>query len=106
MRAVNLIPSDQRRTVSAAGRSGGGAYAVLAVLGGFAILAFLYGQAHRQVSDRTSRVASLTSTSPPPAAEHRRAATLTALPYQSPSRETAGPVCTPIPMRNGVSPRV
>ena len=58
MRAVNLIPSDQRRTVSAAGRSGGGAYAVLAVLGGFAILAFLYGQAHRQVSDRTSRVAS------------------------------------------------
>ena len=61
MRAVNLIPSDQRRTVSAAGRSGGGAYAVLAVLGGFAILAFLYGQAHRQVSDRTSRVASLTA---------------------------------------------
>jgi Tfp pilus assembly protein PilN len=61
MRAVNLIPSDQRRTVSAAGRSGGGAYAVLAVLGGFAILAFLYGQAHRQVSDRTSRAASLTA---------------------------------------------
>ena len=61
MRAVNLIPSDQRRTVSAAGRSGGGVYAVLAVLAGFAILAFLYGQAHRQVSDRTSRAASLTA---------------------------------------------
>ena len=29
MRAVNLIPQDQRGTVSAAGRSGGGAYAVL-----------------------------------------------------------------------------
>jgi len=61
MRAVNLIPSDQRRTVSAAGRSGGGAYAVLVVLGGFALLAFLYGQAHRQVSDRTSRAALLTA---------------------------------------------
>src|SRR5690242_1240135 len=61
MRAVNLIPSDQRRTVSAAGRSGGGAYAVLVVLGGFALLAFLYGQAHRQVSDRTSRAAALTA---------------------------------------------
>jgi Tfp pilus assembly protein PilN len=61
MRAVNLIPSDQRRTVSAAGRSGGGAYAVLVVLGGFALLAFLYGQAHRQISDRTSRAASLSA---------------------------------------------
>jgi len=33
-----------------------------------------------------SRAALLTSTSPPPAAEHSRAATLTPLPYQSPSR--------------------
>ena len=78
MRAVNLIPSDQRRTVSAAGRSGGGAYAVLAVLGGFAILAFLYGQAHRQVSDRTSRAASLSAR-----AQQAQAAAAQLAPYTS-----------------------
>ena len=78
MRAVNLIPSDQRRTVSAAGRSGGGAYAVLTVLGGFAILAFLYGQAHRQVSDRTSRAASLTAR-----AQQAQAAAAQLAPYTS-----------------------
>jgi len=78
MRAVNLIPSDQRRTVSAAGRSGGGAYAVLAVLGGFAILAFLYGQAHRQVADRTSRAASLTAR-----AQQAQAAVAQLAPYTS-----------------------
>jgi Tfp pilus assembly protein PilN len=60
MRAVNLIPSDGR-TGSAPGarRSGGGAYAVLAVLGGLAILAFLYGIAHHQVSSRRAQVATL-----------------------------------------------
>ncbi|TMK99662.1 MAG: hypothetical protein E6G34_03810 [Actinobacteria bacterium] len=78
MRAVNLIPSDQRRAVSAAGRSGGGAYAVLAVLGGFAILAFLYGQAHRQVSDRTSRATSLTAR-----AQRAQAAAAQLAPYTS-----------------------
>jgi Tfp pilus assembly protein PilN len=78
MRAVNLIPSDQRRTVSAAGRSGGGAYAVLTVLGGFAILAFLYGQAHRQVSDRTSRAASLAAR-----AQQAQAAAAQLAPYTS-----------------------
>ena len=44
MRAVNLIPSEQRASGSVgAGRSQGGAYAVLALLGGIAILALLYG---------------------------------------------------------------
>src|SRR5207244_10562375 len=61
MRAVNLIPADQRGTVSAAGRSGGGAYAVLGVLGGLAILAVLYGVAHRQVSSRQAKAASLSA---------------------------------------------
>jgi hypothetical protein len=41
------------------------------------------------------RVASLTSTSPPGATAHRRAATFTVRPYQSPSRSTASPLCTP-----------
>ena len=60
MRAVNLIPSDQRAGAGGlAGRSGGGAYAVLALVGGLALLALLYGLAHRQVSSRRSQLASL-----------------------------------------------
>jgi hypothetical protein len=61
MRAVNLIPSDQRSAVSAAGRSGGGAYGVLGILGGLAILAFMYGMATRQVSSRKAKAASLSA---------------------------------------------
>lgn len=61
MRAVNLIPQDQRGTVSAAGRSGGGAYAVLAVVGGLALLAFLYGMAKNEVSSNKSKAADLTA---------------------------------------------
>lgn len=62
MRAVNLIPSDSRGgSSSAPSRSGGGAYAVLGVLGGLALLALLYGMAHRQVSSRRAQAASLTA---------------------------------------------
>jgi Tfp pilus assembly protein PilN len=62
MRAVNLIPSESRSGAApGAGRSGGGAYAVLGVLGGLAILALLYGIAHHQVSSRRSQAASLTA---------------------------------------------
>jgi hypothetical protein len=60
VRAVNLIPDDQRAGAGgAAGRSDGAAYAVLALVGGFALLALLYGLAHRQVSSRRAQVASL-----------------------------------------------
>jgi len=62
MRAVNLIPSESRSgPTPGAGRSGGGAYAVLAILGGLAILALLYGIAHHQVSSRRAQAASLTA---------------------------------------------
>jgi hypothetical protein len=62
MRAVNLIPSESRSGRSAtAGRSGGVAYAVLAALGGLAVLALLYGMAHHQVSSRRAEAASLTA---------------------------------------------
>ncbi|MFI5037030.1 MAG: hypothetical protein ACHP93_00955, partial [Solirubrobacterales bacterium] len=44
-----------------AGRSQGGAYAILAVLGGLAILALLYGMARHQVSNRRAQAASLTA---------------------------------------------
>jgi Tfp pilus assembly protein PilN len=60
MRAVNLIPAEQREGAGGvAGRSQGAAYAVLAVLGGVAGLALLYGQAHRQISSRRAQLTSL-----------------------------------------------
>ncbi len=62
MRAVNLIPSESRSGRSSGmGRSGGGAYAVLAALAGFAVLALLYGLAHHQLTSRSAEAASLTA---------------------------------------------
>lgn len=62
MRAVNLLPAEQRGGVSVgAGRSQGGAYAVLATAGGLAAMAFLYGHAHHQISSRRGEVASITA---------------------------------------------
>jgi Tfp pilus assembly protein PilN len=62
MRAVNLIPSEDRRGGAigvGAGRSDGAAYAVLGVLGGLAILALLYGIARHDVSSRRTQLASV-----------------------------------------------
>ncbi|HEX3511137.1 MAG TPA: hypothetical protein VHT27_08575 [Solirubrobacteraceae bacterium] len=60
MRAVNLIPAEQRGGSSVgAGRSGGVAYAVLALFAGIAVLAILYGIASHQVSTRKGQAASL-----------------------------------------------
>jgi Tfp pilus assembly protein PilN len=62
MRAVNLIPSEQRGGASVgAGRSGGGAYAVVGLLAGLAILALLYGMAHHQVSSRRAQAETLSA---------------------------------------------
>jgi Tfp pilus assembly protein PilN len=62
MRAVNLIPTDERRGPSIpTGRSGGAAYIVLVLLGGLAVFALLYGLADRQISSRHAEVASLTA---------------------------------------------
>jgi Tfp pilus assembly protein PilN len=62
MRAVNLIPSGDRRGGAAglgAGRSDGAAYAVLGVLAGLAVLALLYGMARHHVSSQRSQLASV-----------------------------------------------
>ena len=61
MRAVNMIPEDQRGNTSAAGRSGGGAYAVLILLGGLALLAVLYGKAKHEISSNQSQAAALSA---------------------------------------------
>jgi Tfp pilus assembly protein PilN len=60
MKAVNLIPSEQRAGGgSLAGRSGGAALIVLGVLVGVAVLAFMYGGAARQISSESGEVAKL-----------------------------------------------
>ncbi len=62
MRAVNLIPSDQRVGGSVgAGRSGGAAYAVLALVVGVALLTFLYAKARHEVSSKRGEVAALSA---------------------------------------------
>jgi Tfp pilus assembly protein PilN len=63
MRAVNLIPSGERRGGGGVGvgvgRSQGAAYAVLGVIAGLAVLALLYGVARHQISSKRSQLASL-----------------------------------------------
>jgi len=62
MRAVNLIPSDDRRGGVGgvgAGRSEGAAYGVLALLAGLAVLALLYGLARHEVSSRRAQLATV-----------------------------------------------
>ena len=60
MRAVNLLPADQRADASiGGGRSQGAAYAILALMGGVALLALLYGTARHQASSRRAKVATL-----------------------------------------------
>jgi hypothetical protein len=79
MRAVNLIPSDQRSGGSVgAGRSGGAAYAVLALLVGVAVLAIAYGKASRTVSSDQSKAAALTAR-----AQQDKAAAEALAPYTS-----------------------
>lgn len=60
MKAVNLIPSEERRGAAVgAGRSGGAAYIVLAAFAVLAVLVLLYGMARHQVSDRKAKLASI-----------------------------------------------
>lgn len=60
MRAVNLIPTDQRSGArQGVGRSGGVAYAVLGLMAGLAILVYLYGSARAEISSSHAKVASL-----------------------------------------------
>jgi len=61
VRAVNLIPAEQRGGGSVTGKSEGAAFIVLGMLGGLAILALVYGLADHQVSSRRGEVASITT---------------------------------------------
>jgi Tfp pilus assembly protein PilN len=60
MKAVNLIPSEQRSGgASLAGSSEGGAFIVLGLVAGLAVLALLYGMAHHHIASRSGQVAVL-----------------------------------------------
>ena len=61
MKAVNLIPAEERRSGSGlgAGRSGGTVYAVFGLIAGLAVLALLYGSASHKISSDKAEVASL-----------------------------------------------
>jgi hypothetical protein len=60
MRAVNLIPGEERASTKMdAGRAGGGVYAVFAILGGLAVMALLYGLSAHRISSGKAQVASL-----------------------------------------------
>jgi Tfp pilus assembly protein PilN len=62
MKAVNLIPDEQRQGAgSITGRSGGGALIVLGLIAGLAALVAMYGSAHHRISSQTGEVASLTA---------------------------------------------
>jgi Tfp pilus assembly protein PilN len=62
MRAVNLIPAEQRGGAGpGVGRSEGAAYGVLALVGALALLAVLYGSARREISSRRAQAAALTA---------------------------------------------
>jgi Tfp pilus assembly protein PilN len=62
MRAVNLIPAEQRRGASGAyGRSDGAAFVVLGLLAGLVLLAGVYALSHSQVSDRRAQAARLSA---------------------------------------------
>jgi Tfp pilus assembly protein PilN len=60
MKAVNLIPGEQRQGGgSITGRSDGGALIVLGLLAALAALILMYGNAHHQISSQNGEVASL-----------------------------------------------
>lgn len=62
MRAVNLVPADQRRGAGgAAGRAGGVAYVVVGLLVVLVAMGVIYAVATRQVADRKSKVATVSA---------------------------------------------
>jgi type II secretory pathway pseudopilin PulG len=60
MRAVNLIPADQRESASfLTGRSNGAALGIVVLVAGLALMAFLYGSAKHSESSSRSELAQL-----------------------------------------------
>ncbi len=60
MKAVNLIPAEQRKGGAIGRRSQGIAFGVLGLLAGAALLIFMYGSASHQLASRKAEAAALT----------------------------------------------
>ena len=90
MRAVNLIPSDQRSGSSVgAGRSEGAAYGVLVLIIAVAVLAVLYGKAQRDVESSKAQVATVSAEAQRAQAEASRLAPYTSFASLRQQREQA-----------------
>jgi Tfp pilus assembly protein PilN len=62
MKAVNLIPDEQRRGAGGqAGRSGGVAYAIVGVLAGLVAMVAVYAMANGTITTRKAKLAALTT---------------------------------------------
>jgi Tfp pilus assembly protein PilN len=61
VRAVNLIPSDQRSEGGVGSRSEGAVFGVLGLLVGLAVLVVLYGSAHHRLTTGRAEAAELTA---------------------------------------------
>jgi Tfp pilus assembly protein PilN len=77
MKAVNLIPAEERRNSSAGGRSGGAAYALLGILAVLVLVAAAYALSARQVSHKRSQLAQLNSSAAAAEAQAQRLAAFT-----------------------------
>lgn len=79
MRAVNLIPADQRSSaVSVPSQSGGAVYILLAAIAGLVLLVVLYGSASHQVTTKRSEAKSLSAQAQSVEAEANRLTPYTA----------------------------
>lgn len=78
MRAVNLIPAEQRSGAGGlAGRSGGAAYVLIGVVAGLAVMAVLYGTALHEASSRQAEASTLSAEAAKANAEAERLAPYT-----------------------------
>jgi Tfp pilus assembly protein PilN len=57
VKAVNLVPSEQRKARPTGERAAGGGYVAIGVLGALLVMALLYVMTANQVNDRTSKAA-------------------------------------------------
>lgn len=90
MKAVNLIPVERRVGAGVGlGRSQGGAYAVIALVGVLALLLFVYGKASHQISSDNSQAAKVTSEAEQARSDAGALARYNGLIAQSEARTTA-----------------
>jgi len=90
VKAVNLIPVERRVGAGVGlGRSQGGAYAVIALVGVLALLVFVYGKASHQVASDNSQAAKLTTEAEQARSDAGALARYNSLIAQSEARTTA-----------------